>query len=179
MIRKCLEDDFEILCEIINDAAQAYRGVIPADRWHDPYMAEEELRLEIGRGIEFWGYEEQGELQGAMGLQDVEDVTLIRHAYVRTARRRSGIGGKLLHFLLGRTSKPVLIGTWAAATWAIDFYQKHGFTRVTEEEKNFLLKKYWTIPARQVETSVVLADARWVSLQAENLEFPPPKNPSK
>jgi N-acetylglutamate synthase-like GNAT family acetyltransferase len=179
MIRKCLEGDFEIVYEIINDAAQAYRGVIPADRWHDPYMGREELRREIEDGIEFWGYEEQGELQGVMGLQDVGDVTLIRHAYVRSARRRSGIGGKLLRFLLGRTSKPVLIGTWAATTWAIGFYQKHGFTRVTEEEKNFLLRKYWNIPARQVETSVVLADARWVSLQTGNSEFPPQKNPCK
>ena len=163
MIRKCEDRDFEALYEIINDAAQAYEGVIPPDRWHDPYMAKEELRREIRRGVEFWGYEEEGKLLGVMGLQDVQGVTLIRHAYVRTGRRRSGRGGKLLRFLLGQATKPVLVGTWAAATWAVAFYEKHGFTRVTEKEKNFLLKKYWTIPQRQVETSVVLADARWIS----------------
>ena len=162
MIRKCEERDFEALYEIINDAAQAYKGVIPADRWHVPYMGEEQLRREIQQGVEFWGYEEEDKLLGVMGLQNVQDVTLIRHAYVRTDRRRSGIGGKLLRFLLGQTANPVLIGTWAAATWAVSFYQKHGFTRVSEREKNFLLKKYWTIPERQVETSVVLADARWI-----------------
>ena len=162
MIRKCEERDFEALYEIINDAAQAYKGVIPADRWHVPYMGEEQLRREIQQGVEFWGYEEEDKLLGVMGLQNVQDVTLIRHAYVRTGRRRSGLGGKLLRFLLGQTAKPVLIGTWAAATWAVSFYQKHGFTRVSEREKNFLLKKYWTIPERQIETSVVLADARWI-----------------
>lgn len=175
MIRKCQDRDFEGLHEIINDAAQAYRGVIPADRWHDPYMAQKELRREIGRGVEFWGYEEKGQLQGVMGLQDVQDVTLIRHAYVRTARRRGGIGGELLRFLLGQISKPVLIGTWAAAAWAIDFYRKHGFIQVSEKEKNFLLQKYWMIPERQIETSVVLADARWVSLQGEKPGFSPPQ----
>jgi GNAT superfamily N-acetyltransferase len=163
MIRKCEDRDFDVLCEIINDAAQAYRGVIPADRWHEPYMPEEDLRREIRRGVEFWGYEEEGGLQGVMGLQDVRDVTLIRHAYVRTSRRRMGIGGELLRFLLGQTAQPLLIGTWAAATWAIAFYRKHGFVLVTEEEKSFLLKKYWTIPERQIETSVVLADSKWIS----------------
>lgn len=166
MIRQCEEKDFEALYEIINDAAQAYRGVIPADRWHEPYMTREELRREIQRGVAFWGYEKEGVLRGVMGLQDVRDVTLIRHAYVRTLHRRSGIGEKLLRFLLGKTTRPVLIGTWAAATWAVAFYEKHGFTRVSEKEKNSLLKKYWTIPERQVETSVVLADARWISGRA-------------
>ena len=169
MIRKCEDRDLDALCEIINDAAQAYKGVIPADRWHEPYMAKEELRREIQNGVEFWGYEEEANLQGIMGLQNVQDVTLIRHAYVRTGRRRSGLGWKLLRFLLGQATKPVLIGTWAAAIWAVAFYQKHGFTRVTEREKNFLLKKYWTIPERQVETSVVLADARWISSQKKEM----------
>ena len=176
MIRKGEDRDFEALYEIINDAAQAYKGVIPADRWHEPYMAKEELRREIRQGVEFWGYEEEGILLGIMGLQNVQDVTLIRHAYVRTGRRRSGIGGKLLRFLLGQTTKPVLIGTWAAAAWAVVFYEKHGFTRVTEKEKNFLLKKYWTIPERQIETSVVLADPRWLSRRGKDLDSSDPEN---
>jgi len=163
MIRQCAERDFEDLYEIINDAAQAYKGVIPADRWHEPYMTREELRREIRHEVAFWGYEREGILRGVMGLQNVQDVTLIRHAYVRTDHRRGGIGGELLRVLLGQTTGPVLIGTWAAATWAVAFYQKNGFTRVSEEEKNVLLKKYWTIPERQVATSVVLADARWIS----------------
>jgi N-acetylglutamate synthase-like GNAT family acetyltransferase len=176
MIRKIEDRDFEALYEIINDAAQAYKGIIPADRWHEPYMAKEELRREIQQGVKFWGYEEKGELLGIMGLQNVQDVTLIRHAYVRTGRRRSGIGGKLLRFLLGQTTKPVLIGTWAAASWAVVFYEKHGFTRVTEGEKSFLLKKYWTIPERQIETSVVLADARWISSRGRDPRFSDLKN---
>jgi len=171
MIRKCEAKDFEALYEIINDAAQAYKGVIPADRWHEPYMTKEELRREIQQGVEFWGYEKEGIILGVMGLQNVQDVTLIRHAYVRTDRRRSGFGGELLLFLLGQTTRPVLIGTWASATWAVAFYQKHGFIRVSEKEKNFLLKKYWTIPERQVETSVVLADVRWISGRAKDLRF--------
>jgi len=172
MIRRCKDADFEALYAIINDAAQAYKGVIPADRWHEPYMSKEELRWEIGRGIEFWGYEEEGKVQGVMGLQDVQDVTLIRHAYVRTLRRRGGIGGNLLRFLLAQTARPVLIGTWAAATWAVAFYRKHGFAVVTEEEKNLLLKKYWTIPERQIETSVVLADSKWISRKAPGSSNP-------
>lgn len=158
MIRQCGTDDFETIYEIVNDAAVAYKSVIPADRWHEPYMPREELRHEIDAGVRFWGYEEDGELTGVMGIQDVQDVTLIRHAYVRTTQRRKGIGGKLLSHLLTLTERPILIGTWAAATWAIHFYEKHGFRLVSEEEKNRLLKKYWSIPERQVETSVVLAE---------------------
>jgi len=176
MIRKCEEEDFETLYEIINDAARAYQGVIPADRWREPYMSKDELQSEIDHGIGFWGFEEEGGLQGVMGLQDVQDVTLIRHAYVRTGRRRGGIGGELLRFLLGQTAKPVLVGTWAAATWAVVFYEKHGFARVTAGEKNFLLKKYWTIPERQIETSVVLADPRWLSRRGKDPASPDPKN---
>ena len=158
MIRPCKPSDFEAIYEIVNDAAQVYKGVIPADRWHEPYMGREELQHEIDAGVRFWGYEEGDKLVGVMGIQDVQDVTLIRHAYVRTAQRRQGIGGKLLSHLLTLTGRPILIGTWAAATWAIRFYEKHGFRLVTEEEKNRLLKKYWSIPERQVETSVVLAE---------------------
>jgi GNAT superfamily N-acetyltransferase len=156
LIRLCDDADFEAMHSIINDAAEAYRGVIPEDRWHEPYMSREELRREID-----CGYDQQSELVGVMGIQDVQDVTLIRHAYVRTAQRGQGIGGKLLCELRRMTARPILIGTWAAATWAIRFYQRHGFRQVTPEEKNRLLKRYWTIPERQIETSVVLVDASW------------------
>jgi N-acetylglutamate synthase-like GNAT family acetyltransferase len=158
VIRLCVDSDFETIYEIVNDAAQAYKGIIPADRWQEPYMPRDELRHEIGDGVRFWGYEEDGELMGVMGIQDVQDVTLIRHAYVRMARRGQGIGGQLLSHLRTLTDRPVLVGTWAAATWAIRFYEKHGFRLVSQEEKNRLLKTYWAIPERQVETSVVLAE---------------------
>ena len=161
MIRKCDDTDFETIYEIINDGAQAYKGVIPPDRLKEPYMDREELRHEIDAGVEFWGYEEAGELLGVMGIQHVLDVTLIRHSYVRTARQNKGIGGKLLLHLRTMTSRPILIGTWADASWAIHFYEKHGFRVVTVEEKNRLLKKYWSIPDRQIETSVVLAEENW------------------
>jgi len=166
MIRPCTDADFDAIYEIINDAARAYCGVIPADRWHVPYMPKDSLRHEIDSGVRFWGWEEGGELVGIMGIQDVQDVTLIRHAYVRTTNRGQGIGGKLLAELRKLTTWPVLIGTWAAATWAIRFYEKHGFRLVTPEEKDRLLKKYWSIPERQVETSVVLADEDPPSLHA-------------
>ena len=158
VIRLCVDSDFETIYEIINDAAQAYKGVIPAGRWKEPYMPKDELWHEIEDGVQFWGYEEDGELVGVMGIQHVQDVTLIRHAYVRTTRRNQGIGGKLLAHLRKQTECPILIGTWADATWAVRFYEKYGFRLVTEEEKNRLLKKYWSIPERQVETSVVLAE---------------------
>jgi len=162
MIRKCTGRDFEVMYSIINDAAGSYRGVIPADRWKVPYMSKDELSCEIREGVAFWGYEQDGELVGVMGIQPVQDITLIRHAYVRTERRNQGIGGKLLNYLLKLITTPVLIGTWADATWAVRFYEKYGFQRVSIEEKNRLLKKYWAIPERQVETSVVLADRRWL-----------------
>jgi N-acetylglutamate synthase-like GNAT family acetyltransferase len=161
VIRRCTEADLAAILAIVNDAAQAYRGHIPADRWHEPYMPEEELRHELATGVVFWGWEQAGELVGVMGLQDVADLALIRHAYVATAARRQGVGGKLLQFLLDRTSRPVLIGTWAAATWAIRFYEQHGFRVVSPAEKERLLRKYWRIPDRQIETSVVLAGPKW------------------
>jgi N-acetylglutamate synthase-like GNAT family acetyltransferase len=164
MIRPCASSEFKVIYEIINDAAQAYKGVIPADRWKEPYMAESELRHEMNEGVIFWGYEEGGQLVGVMGLQNVQDVTLIRHAYVRTAKRNQGIGTKLLSFLRGQTARPLLIGTWANAVWAVRFYENHGFRMVSVEEKNRLLKKYWSIAERQVETSVVLADHKWFDL---------------
>ncbi len=160
MVRMCTESDFEAVYEIINDAAQAYNGVIPPDRWKDPYMTREELRHELKEGVVFRGCEIQGELAGVMGIQDVADVTLIRHAYVRTDRRNEGIGSALLSHLRTLATKPVLIGTWADASWAIRFYEKHGFRMVTNDEKKRLLRKYWSIPERQVETSVVLAEGR-------------------
>jgi GNAT superfamily N-acetyltransferase len=161
MIRKCENSDFETICSIINDAAIAYKDIIPDDRWKEPYMPREELRHEIDDGVLFWGYEEEGVLMGVMGIQDVRDVTLIRHAYVRTAERGKGIGGKLLSKLKRMTDRPLLIGTWADALWAIRFYQKHGFRLVTQQEKDRLLKTYWNIPDRQIETSVVLAELNY------------------
>lgn len=161
MIRKCKPEDFKTIYNIINDAARAYEGIIPVDRWKSPYMPEDELKHEIDDGVIFWGYEDEGRLIGVMGIQDVKDVTLIRHAYVKTSRRNQGIGSRLLQFLLGKTVKPVLIGTWADAHWATRFYEKHGFRLVSTDEKNMLLKKYWNIPERQVETSIVLADERY------------------
>jgi len=159
MIRACRKGDFRAIYGIINDAAEAYRGIIPADRWRDPYMSAEQLQGEMDLGVEFSGFEKDGQLLGVMGIQDMGDVTLIRHAYVRTTERGGGIGGLLLEHLRDTTKKPVLIGTWKAATWAIGFYEKYGYRLVDEKTKNHLLKTYWTIPDRQVETSVVLADA--------------------
>lgn len=157
MIRNCLESDFDAIYSVINHSARIYKGIIPNDRWKEPYMTEDELKHEIGQGVLFWGYEEDGQLVGVMGIQDVLDVTLIRHAYVLKANRNRGIGGQLLSFLISRTNRPVLIGTWADAKWAVSFYQKHGFVLVPAHEKNLLLKKYWSVPDRQIETSVVLA----------------------
>jgi GNAT superfamily N-acetyltransferase len=165
MIRRCDDRDFELIWTIINDGSQAYKGVIPADRWTEPYMSREELRRQIDEGVVFWGYEESGELVAVMGLQPVQDVTLIRHAYVRTSRQKRGFGAQLLSHLRGMTSTPVLIGTWADAVWAIQFYERHGFRLVDLQEKYRLLRKYWAIPERQIETSVVMADSRWRETQ--------------
>lgn len=157
MIVQCDQKDFKVINAIINDGASAYKGIIPADRWKEPYMPEAELKHQIDQGVQFWGYNEDRQLIGVMGIQDKGDVTLIRHAYVRTSHRSMGIGSKLLAHLCSTSRKPILIGTWADATWAIAFYQKHGFYLVSNEEKDRLLRKYWTIPTRQIETSVVLA----------------------
>ncbi len=164
MIRVCIDDDFEAIFQIINDAAEAYRGIIPVDRWHEPYMPREELRAEVSAGVSFLGYEKDGELAGVMGTQDVQDVTLIRHAYVRTSQRGQGIGGELLGRIMGQATKPVLIGTWADAVWAVRFYENHGFKVVSTQEKETLLGKYWNVPDRQIETSVVLADQKWFAI---------------
>jgi GNAT superfamily N-acetyltransferase len=157
MICRLSPIDFEYILNVVNDATEAYKGVIPQDRWREPYMSAEELRQEVEDGVEFYGWTENNVLVGVMGTQPVGDVTLIRHAYVVTNRQRKGIGEKLLNHLmrLARTST-VLVGTWEAAQWAVRFYEKHGFRLVSTQEKNRLLRKYWRIPDRQVETSVVL-----------------------
>lgn len=161
MIRRCDGRELEAIRAIINDGAQAYRGIIPADRWTEPYMSREHLQHEIDEGVTFWGFDDAGTLAGVMGIQHVQDVTLIRHAYVRTSSQKRGIGARLLSHLRELTDRPVLIGTWADALWAIRFYEQNGFEVVGAEEKNRLLKKYWSVPDRQIETSVVLADAQW------------------
>ncbi|WP_165045778.1 GNAT family N-acetyltransferase [Dysgonomonas sp. ZJ709] len=161
MIRKCLDSEIEIIYEIINDASIAYQDVIPPDRWKQPYMEMDELKEQIADGVAFCCYVENNEMVGVMGIQNKGDVKLIRHSYVRTRNRNGGIGTKLLNHLLDSQEKPILIGTWKDAVWAIDFYTKNGFRLVEEEEKNMLLKKYWKIPERQVETSVVLVDAKY------------------
>jgi N-acetylglutamate synthase-like GNAT family acetyltransferase len=161
MIRRCEDSDFEMIWTIISDGAQAYKGVIPVDQWAEPYMSREDLQHEIDEGVVFWGFEDEEELVGVMGIQKVQDVTLIRHAYVRTGWQKRGIGAELLCHLRGLTNDVVLIGTWADAVWAIRFYEKHGFRTVGLGEKDQLLKKYWKISQRQRETSVVLADSKW------------------
>ena len=158
MIRKCDGRDLETIYSIINDAAKKYNGFIPKDRWNFPYMPLEELKHEIEGGIVFWGYERNGELIGVMGIQHVKDVTLIRHAYVRPSEQGKGVGNNLLSFLCKQTTRPILIGTWADADWAVRFYENRGFGLVSPKDKNRLLKKYWSIPESQVQASVVLAD---------------------
>lgn len=161
MIRACRPEDFGAIHALINEAAQAYKGVIPDDCWHEPYMSEAELDDEIAAGIEFSGFEADGTLVGVMGSQPVRDVMLIRHAYVGTGHQRSGVGSALLAALYERTPRPVLIGTWAAAEWAVQFYRRHGFRVIRGAEKTRLLETYWTVPPRQIEASVVLACSRW------------------
>lgn len=164
MIRLCQEIDFDQIHRIINDGASAYKGVIPEDCWAAPYMSREELQHEINAGVMFWGYEENGDLLGVMGIQCVQDVTLIRHAYVVTTKRRHGIGARLLAHLRGLAKAPILIGTWADAHWAIRFYEKNGFELISAQEKDLLAQRYWTVTRRQMDVSVVLGDARWHEL---------------
>jgi N-acetylglutamate synthase-like GNAT family acetyltransferase len=161
LIRKSREADSAAMLAIVNAAAQAYHGVIPADRWREPYMPAEELEQEIADGVVFWVAEEDGRLLGIMGIQDKGEVALVRHAYVAPSVQRKGVGTSLLRHVQGLAGKPVLIGTWADASWAIEFYRRNGFTLVPKRDKDSLLRRYWSIPARQIETSVVLADARW------------------
>ena len=155
-IRRCGDGDREAILAIVNAAAEAYRGVIPSDRWHEPYMPASELDAEIAAGVEFWGYEADGDLLGVMGIQRVRGVDLIRHAYVMPGNQRRGVGGELLEHLRAQSGRTMLVGTWAAAGWAIRFYERHGFELVAPGRKTELLKTYWTVPERQIETSVVL-----------------------
>ena len=160
-IRQAEDVDLAQVLVIINDAAQAYRGVIPADRWHDPYMPEQELVNELARGIVFWVAEEEGRVLGVMGIQDKGAAALVRHAYVAPTAQRKGVGTTLLRHIEALAGKPVLIGTWADTSWAIDFYRRNGYAVVPPVDKERLLRTYWSIPERQIETSVVLADRRW------------------
>ena len=157
-VRACRDDERAAILAIVNAAARAYRGVIPEDRWHEPYMARDELDGEIAAGVCFWGFEEDGALVGVMGIQPVGDVDLIRHAYVLPECQGKGVGRTLLRHLQNLTSRRMLIGTWAAADWAIRFYRRNGFELVADVRKAELLRTHWTIPDRQIETSVVLAN---------------------
>jgi N-acetylglutamate synthase-like GNAT family acetyltransferase len=161
-IRNSVKADFATILAIVNDAARVYRGVIPADRWHEPYMSTDELEREIAQGVVFWVAEQDGRVSGVMGIQDKGDVALVRHAYVASGTQRTGVGTQLLRHVERLTDKPILIGTWAAASWAIEFYRRNGFTLLASDDKDGLLQKYWSIPARQIETSVVLAKGRWM-----------------
>lgn len=165
MIRKIQDGDFAAMLAIINDAAQAYRGVIPSDRWRDPYMPRDELAKEIADGVVFWGVEQEGCLLGVMGIQNKREVVLVRHFYVMKSAQGKGIGTRLLCHVKKLTPMPMLVGTWSAATWAVEFYRRRGFDLVPQRSKDVVLRKYWAIPERQVETSVVLADKLWMENQ--------------
>jgi GNAT superfamily N-acetyltransferase len=166
MIRPCQPAEFETIYNIINDAAGAYKGVIAADFWHEPYMSRDDLRSEIEEGVKFWTCEEGRHMVAVMGLQYVQDVALIRHAYTRRTHQQRGHGAALLAHFRERTDRPILVGTWKAASWAIRFYEKHGFRLVGPDEKDRLLQRYWKVSPRQIEESVVLADPRWLSGRA-------------
>ena len=175
-IRRCEPADVPVVHEIINESALAYKAVIPPDRWHEPYMPMTELQSEIAKGVRFYGCKLDDRLVGVMGIQDVKDVTLIRHAYVLTEFQRHGIGRALLEHLARLTNRPILIGTWKAAGWAIDFYERNGFSVVAEAEKNRLLRTYWTIPERQIEESVVLVHDDKLRRSAMSIVSDPNRN---
>ncbi|MFT4560327.1 MAG: GNAT superfamily N-acetyltransferase [Gammaproteobacteria bacterium] len=156
--RQCLDDDFDSVYFIINEAASAYRGLLPSEHLTDPYMSRQEFRSEIAAGVEFWGYEVHGSLRGVMGIQRSQDVMLIRHAYTRSEFQGLGIGSGLLNFLLAKTQRPVLVGTWSALTRSINFYERHGFALVERNSIKPLLEKYWQVPASQMDSSVVLVN---------------------
>jgi GNAT superfamily N-acetyltransferase len=158
MIQPCTNNDFDTIATIINEAANAYKGAIPADCWHEPYMTDSALKSEIEAGVNFFGWYGSDGLAGIMGLQKVKDAALIRHAYVHSSHQGKGIGSALLNELTGKMKEKtkILVGAWANATWAIRFYQRQGFRMVSELEKDILLQTYWNISKRQAETSVVL-----------------------
>ena len=168
MIQPATPSDFDAIQAVINDGASAYEGVIPADRWHEPYMSRAELGNELEAGVAFLCFVEEGDILGVMGVQDKGAVVLIRHAYVRTAARRRGIGAALLSAVTAASDKPILIGTWKAASWAVDFYTKHGFTVQADADARALLETFWNVPARQMETSVVLASRHWPNAGRRN-----------
>ena len=168
-IRLCRDDERDRIFTIVNEAAQAYRETIPSDCWNEPYMPLEELEREIADGVRFWGHEVDGELVGVMGIQTMRDVDLIRHAYVLSGQQGRGVGGALITHLKDIATRPMLVGTWADATWAIRFYERHGFELLSAVEKDRLLRKYWSIPERQIETSVVLADPTFRQLTVYSL----------
>ncbi len=168
MVRPCPASEFDTICEVINEAAVAYKGVIAPDCWREPYMSREELRREMDEGVRFWGFYDGGHLAAVMGLQQVGGVALIRHAYTRTTQQQQGLGTALLNHLRAETDRPMLVGTWKAATWAIRFYEKRGFRLVPPRQKDRLLHQYWTVPPRQVEESVILADQRWFTANEQS-----------
>lgn len=174
MIRQCAVDDFEAIHHVINEAARVYRAVIPPDCWHEPYMPREELRRDLAQGVVFWSAYEDTGLVAVMGLQSVQDVALIRHAYTHPSHQRQGIGSMLLEHLRRQTDRPLLVGTWKAATWAVGFYEQHGFRLLPDVQTRRLLQRYWAVPERQIDESVVLADARWLKCHraAEELRSP-------
>jgi GNAT superfamily N-acetyltransferase len=157
VISPCADADTADVLAVVNDGASAYRGIIAPDRWKEPYMPLEELVEEIGAGVRFWGWREEGRLLAVMGLQHVEDVALIRHAYTRTAVQGRGFGSALLAHVRRQTQRPLLVGTWRAAGWAVRFYERRGFRLVPQAEKQRLLRRYWNVPERQIEESVVLS----------------------
>jgi GNAT superfamily N-acetyltransferase len=157
-IRRCRSEERPAILRIINTAAEAYRGVIPPDCWHEPYMPAQDLDHEMLAGVEFWGYELDGELVGVMGTQGVRDVDLIRHAYVFGDHQRHGVGAALISHLRAKSARQMLVGTWSAASWAIRFYQRNGFQLLSPDRCKALLTTYWQISKRQLETSVVLAN---------------------
>ena len=169
LIRRCEAAEFDAMLGVVNDAAVAYRGIIAADRWREPYMPASELREEIEAGVRFWGAFDDGVLRGVMGLQDSGDVALVRHAYTRTADQGTGIGSRLLAHVRSQTDRPMLIGTWSAATWAVRFYERHGFRLVSGAAKDDLLRRYWNIPERQIDESVVLADERFLGARGAGI----------
>jgi N-acetylglutamate synthase-like GNAT family acetyltransferase len=166
MIRKSSTNDFKSIYDVINEAAQSYKGVIPDEYWKEPYMSKDELKNEIEEGVEFWVYEDKGKIYGVMGIQRKYDITLIRHAYVCPAKQNRGIGGKLLKHLQDLTTRPILIATWSGATHAIRFYKKYGFKIVSREEGVRLQRKFWSTPELKINSSVVFADKRWLKLKS-------------